>query len=293
MFREIKKMVPPLVIRGNLNDPYLLHILKNFLTSLYTVEEITKENFTEIRDYDTNYLFVPAKPRVFLMNTLMFPGKGEDFRKLSKKKVVFLENFNMDHKLDIPLIKIPRLKPTKKTAKIISDYCDLYLGQPTEVEAEIWKQIYSPSFSVLKDIEKTILAYGEITVSGFNDVTLTSPVSIQVIELLKNILEGSLLDSIKALEVAWESGMSLEKALTWFGNKAESYLENYAKGLSVEASLIEIEVTGNLKKIFNYVTKQSANDLVSRIWFSLSNCYYYKGRTKDIMLLLYLFNLIK
>lgn len=293
MFREIKKTKPPYVIRGKFTDPYLLNIVRTFLSFFYSVEEINKDNLPEIRDYDTNYLFEPKKPRLFLMNTLSFPGRGEDFIKLQKKPVVFLENFNMDHKLEIPVIKVPRLKPTKQVAKIVSDYCSLYLGQDVTVDHEVWKQIYNPSFSVLKDIEKAVLAHGEVTVPGFNEVTLTSPVSLQVVALLKNILEGSLLDSVKSLEVAWDSGVSLENSLTWFANKAESYLDLYAKGFSVEEALIEIGVTGNLKKIFNYVTKQSANDLVSRIWFSLSHCFNYPGRTKDIMLLLYLFNLIK
>jgi hypothetical protein len=226
------------------------------------------------------------------VNALAFPGEVSDIKKLTKKSVVVLENFNMDLKLGLPVIVIPRLKATKKTAAMVSDYCKYFLEIPIEVDPEVWKEIYSPSFSVFKDIQKVVLAEGAVTVQGFNAVTLTSPTSIQIVALLKNIFEGSLSDSVLSLEAAWDCGVSLESSLAWFVNRLEVFLEAYARGLTTDEALIEAEMTGNLKALLQYVSKQSAGSLASRIWSSLSGCCYYRGRSKDLMLLLSLFNLV-
>jgi hypothetical protein len=292
MFKEIKDSTPPFVIRGNFTDPYLLYMVRNYLMKLFTLEEVKRENLTELRDYETNYLFSPSKPRAFLVNALAFPGEVSDIKKLTKKSVVVLENFNMDLKLGLPVIVIPRLKATKKTAAMVSDYCKYFLEIPIEVDPEVWKEIYSPSFSVFKDIQKVVLAEGAVTVQGFNAVTLTSPTSIQIVALLKNIFEGSLSDSVLSLEAAWDCGVSLESSLAWFVNRLEVFLEAYARGLTTDEALIEAEMTGNLKALLQYVSKQSAGSLASRIWSSLSGCCYYRGRSKDLMLLLSLFNLV-
>ena len=292
MFKEIRTTKVPFVIRGNFTDPYLLYLIRNYLTKMFTLEEIQKDNLTQLRDYDINYLFETKKPRVLLLNALVFPGQKEDIKKFAEKDVVILENFNMNLQLGIPVIEIPRIKPTKKMTKVIMDYCDYFLEIPTTLEIEVWKEIFRPSFSIFKDIEKVLLADGEITVAGFNAVTLTSPASIQVISLLKNIFENSLRDSVLSLESAWDCSISLENSLSWFVNRLEIYLEAYARGLTVDEALIEAEITGNLKGLLKYVSKQSAGDLAKKIWSSLAACSYYRGKAKDLILLLYLFNLI-
>lgn len=288
MFKELIKQQPPLVIKGNFSDPYLMSIVVSYLRSMYSLVEVNPANFHDLSMFTTVPLYTPKKPQVLFYNSLQFPDL--DVKRLTDLNVIILVNFNRTLNLGLPEILIGRLSGTKKALGFVREYIKYYLKSDAEISHETWVEIARPNFSVLRDIEKTILAYGSITTETFNSTTVTSPASIQIVELLSQVYKNSFDGSLRALEAAWDSGVSLENALYWFGTRLENYLAAYRKGLSVEDALIEAEISGNLRKLFNLISMQPLNDVVSSIWRSLSLTDRFDGKAKDIMLLLYLFN---
>lgn len=288
MFKEIAALKPPFLIKGNFNDAYLYQITLSYLRQSYTLVEVTPDNWVESRDFDPIYLYEPDKPRVYLFNSLLMADV--DISSFKKKPVIILENFNINLHSGLPEVVIARITSSKKSLSFVKDYCKYCLKIDADISLETWQEIYRPTFSVLKDIEKTLYAYNEVTTTNFNKVSVTSPGSIQLVELLSRIFENSFEGSVRAMEVAWDADISLEYALNWFATKLEVYLDSYKKGSSVEDAMQAAGFTGNLKKLFKSISKHSIKETAESIWKSLSMCSRYSGKSKDILILLHLFN---
>lgn len=290
MFKEIKNTKPPFVIRGNFSDPYLLPIVCDYLRQFYTLNIINKENLHQFRDYEGSLLFEPDKPRLLIYNSMELGCSSENVLPLTSRACVFFENFNVNMKTGLPEILFPRLANTKKAWNVIREYIKYCLRSDAEITYETWQNIYRSSYSILKDIEKTVYAYNSVEPALFHSVTMTSPTSIQIVELLKNVFEGTYEASLKNLEYAWDTGISLEYALSWFAFKVQAFESEYAAGVSFDDAMNNAEITGNMRKLIKELSKSSLTDMVSSIWNALSKCSKYSGKPKDVLILMSLFN---
>lgn len=284
---KLLKEKAPFVIKGNFTDEYQIAVVLRVLSERYDLVEVTEENLNIHGRFEMNSLFEEERETCYII---------KDYTKIDKvflnsfatRNTAFLVHFNKRFPLDLPELSLPRLSGAKQAVAVVKEWVE-FLGFPVEVE-EAWQEIKRPTYDVLMDIEKTLLAYERLEPELFNRITEAGGTSIQLSDLLKGILTGNLEEAFISLEKAWSSGINVERSIEWFNQKLDKFFEYYQKGDSLEESFSKAKISGLIKRLIMELHSTISASMVDRIWEALSTSNQIDGKAKDIVILLKIFN---
>lgn len=278
----------PFVIKGNFSDEYQTAVVLRVLSERYDLIEVTEENLNIYGKFEMTSLFEEERETCYIIKDHTKINK-EFLKSFGSRNTAFLVHFSKNFPLDLPEIPIPRLSGTKQSVSVIKEWV-AFLGYAVEVE-DTWQEIKRPSYDILMDIEKTLLAYDRLEPDLFNRITEAGGTSIQLSDLLKGILTGNMEEAFVALEKAWNSDINIERSIEWFNQRLDNFFEHYYRmGQSMEESFSNAKISGIMKKLITDLSSSISAGTVDRIWEALSTSNQIEGKAKDIIILLKIFN---
>ena len=287
--KDIQKVDPPFVVRGNFNDPYLWGITERILNHKYNITEIDKDNSHMYSEFDDGLLFSPSKPECNLVNNLELQLSFKSLKSFATRNSIIVMDWKQNLPLDIPEIYIQKMSLNSTTLASLKEWSS-YLGFNSDISLDTWKEIFNSSYEVFLDIEKTLLAYGKLTPENYFSIHRQNQNSIHIVELVKALVTGNIKNSCLALEKAWESKLDVTKIIEWFMIKLDLYLNLIKKGVDPKEASRDLGISGKLGSFLFKHHKEIDASIITRTWKILGEIETHSGKAKDLMLILGLFN---
>lgn len=273
--KQIFNQDKSIIIKAKM-DESLKAIISRILKSKWQLYSIDEEPIDSA--------WVQQKPYAYLIDTTAEEITEAQIKAKLKERCIILAEWNSKLELGIDLIEISRISESGVAISTVNEWIQ-FLGYSQKIDRELWQKIYRTNYSIYFDIEKTLIAYSQITEHNFKQILETTILDTNLSTLLTAILTSNSKPAFDELEKAWDSGLELEKTLAWVAGKLDAFLYHFTRGERITESMDKANITGTLRGIIERMTMKINKQLPKKIYKILHKYHNEENKIKDILIL--------